>query len=370
MKRYEKTNRETVNHVVANLARVAGEHQNRLMLEQVEAAIVEFNLEEESFEDIIMLLNTNGIQVEDADEDHIIEDTVMDEGRVSSDDSVIYQVETDSSACDSLKLYLKEISRIPLLTVEEERALAKRCAEGDVEAQKKMSEANLRLVVSIAKRYRNQGLSLMDLIQEGNIGLLKAVERFNCEKGVRFSTYATFWIRQNITRGIADTGRTIRVPVHMNDTIRQVMKVTNTLTQEMGHEPSAKEVAEILHLTEEKVNEVYRIHHLPVSLDTPIGEDEDTSIGDLIDDTNAQSPEEAVIASAINSELYQMLSRLDERERELLELRFGLTDGKEKTLEEVGHFFNISRERTRQIEAKALRKLRYFSKDKMDEYAA
>lgn len=369
MKRYEKTNRETVNHVVANLARVAGEHQNRLMLEQVEEAIVEFNLEEESFEDIIMLLNTNGIQVEDANENHIIEDTVIDDGAVSGDDS-IDQVETDSSACDSLKLYLKEISRILLLTVEEERALAKRCAEGDAEAQKKMSEANLRLVVSIAKRYRNQGLSLMDLIQEGNIGLLKAVERFNCEKGVRFSTYATFWIRQSITRGIADTGRTIRVPVHMNDTIRQVMKVTNTLTQKMGHEPSAKEVAEILHLTEEKVNEVYRIHHLPVSLDTPIGEDEDTSIGDLIDDTNAQSPEEAVIALAINRELYQMLSRLDKRERDLLELRFGLKDGKEKTLEEVGRFFNISRERTRQIEAKALRKLRYFSKNKMEEYTA
>lgn len=360
MKRNEKAYKETLIHVAADLVRVAREHQNRLMLEQVEAAIVEFNLEEESFEDMIMLLNTNGIVVEDANENHIIEDTVMDDGGISGDDSV----------CDSLKIYLKEISRIPLLSVEEERALAERCAEGDAEAQKKMSEANLRLVVSIAKRYRNQGLSLMDLIQEGNIGLLKAVERFNCEKGVRFSTYATFWIRQSITRGIADTGRTIRVPVHMNDTIRQVMKVTNNMTQGMGHEPSAKEVAEILHLTEEKVNEVYRIHHLPVSLDTPIGEDEDTSIGDLIDDTNAQSPEEAVIASAINRELYQMLSRLDKRERELLELRFGLKDGKEKTLEEVGRFFNISRERTRQIEAKALRKLRYFSKNKMEEYAA
>lgn len=360
MQRNEKAYKETLIHVAADLARVAREHQNRLMLEQVEAAIVEFNLEEESFEDMIMLLNTNGIVVEDANENHINEDTVMDDGEISG----------DASVCDSLKIYLKEISRIPLLSVEEERALARRCAEGDAEAQKKMSEANLRLVVSIAKRYRNQGLSLMDLIQEGNIGLLKAVERFNCEKGVRFSTYATFWIRQSITRGIADTGRTIRVPVHMNDTIRQVMKVTNNMTQEMGHEPSAKEVAEILHLTEEKVNEVYRIHHLPVSLDTPIGEDEDTSIGDLIDDTNAQSPEEAVIASAINRELYQMLSRLDNRERELLELRFGLKDGKEKTLEEVGRFFNISRERTRQIEAKALRKLRYFSKNKMEEYAA
>lgn len=274
MKRNEKAYKETLIHIAADLARVAREHQNRLMLEQVEAEIVEFNLEEESFEDMIMLLNTNGIVVEDANENHIIEDTVMDDGGISGDDSV----------CDSLKIYLKEISRIPLLSVEEERALAKRCAEGDAEAQKKMSEANLRLVVSIAKRYRNQGLSLMDLIQEGNIGLLKAVERFNCEKGVRFSTYATFWIRQSITRGIADTGRTIRVPVHMNDTIRQVMKVTNNMTQEMGHEPSAKEVAEILHLTEEKVNEVYRIHHLPVSLDTPIGEDEDTSIGDLIDE--------------------------------------------------------------------------------------
>lgn len=360
MKRNEKAYKETLIRVATDLARVAREHQNRLMLEQVEAAIVEFNLEEESFEDMIMLLNTNGIEVEDANENHIIEDTVMDDGGISGDDSV----------CDSLKIYLKEISRIPLLSVEEERALAKRCAEGDAEAQKKMSEANLRLVVSIAKRYRSQGLSLMDLIQEGNIGLLKAVERFNCEKGVRFSTYATFWIRQSITRGIADTGRTIRVPVHMNDTIRQVMKVTNNMTQEMGHEPSAKEVAEILHLTEEKVNEVYRIHHLPVSLDTPIGEDEDTSIGDLIDDTNAQSPEEAVIASAINRELYQMLTRLDKRERELLELRFGLKDGKEKTLEEVGRFFNISRERTRQIEAKALRKLRYFSQNKMEEYVA
>ena len=373
MKGTENTYKETFINVVTGLAKEAKEHQNRLVLGQVGTAIVESGLAEESFEDVIALLSAKGICIEDIEQNNKTEDFTCENeecAEENEDISAAYDSEVGGATDDSLKIYLKEISRIPLLNAEEELALAKKCAEGDAAARKMMSEANLRLVVSIAKRYRNQGLPLMDLIQEGNMGLLKAIERFDCERGVRFSTYATFWIRQSITRGIADTGRTIRVPVHMSETIRQVMKTTNMMTQQMGHEPSAKEVAEKLHLTEEKVNEVYKIHRVPVSLDSPVGEDEDTSFGDFIDDVNAQSPEDVAITSAVNKELYQILDKLDKRERELLELRFGLKDGREKTLEEVGRFFDISRERTRQIEAKALRKMRFLAKDKLDECAA
>ena len=268
------------------------------------------------------------------------------------------------NAEDPVRMYLKEIGRIPLLSSEEEIELAKRMEEGDEEAKKKLSEANLRLTVSIAKRYSGRGMQFLDLIQEGNLGLLKAVEKFDYTKGFKFSTYATWWIRQAITRAIADQARTIRIPVHMVETISKVKKVSSQLLHETGHDPSAEEIAEKLNMPAERVREIMRIAQDPVSLETPIGEEEDSHLGDFIPDDDAPAPADAASLMLLKEQLNDVLSTLTDREAKVLKLRFGLEDGRSRTLEEVGKEFDVTRERIRQIEAKALRKLRHPSRSK------
>ena len=265
---------------------------------------------------------------------------------------------------DPVKVYLKEIGRVPLLTPEEEVELAERMAKGDPAARKRLSEANLRLVVSIAKRYVGRGMQFLDLIQEGNLGLIKAVEKFDHTKGFKFSTYATWWIRQAITRAIADQARTIRIPVHMVETINKVKKVSSQLLHKNGHDPSAEEIAEELDMPIDKVREIMRVAQEPVSLETPIGEEEDSHLGDFIEDSDAPAPADAASHTLLKEQLEDVLSTLTPREKKVLELRFGLEDGRNRTLEEVGKEFNVTRERIRQIEAKALRKLRHPSKSK------
>ena len=265
---------------------------------------------------------------------------------------------------DPVKVYLKEIGRVPLLTAEEEIDLATRMNQGDVEAKKRLSEANLRLVVSIAKRYVGRGMQFLDLIQEGNLGLIKAVEKFDYTKGFKFSTYATWWIRQAITRAIADQARTIRIPVHMVETINKVKKVSSQLLHKNGHEPSAEEVAAVLDMPVDKVREIIRAAQEPVSLETPIGEEEDSHLGDFIPDDEAPAPADAASHTLLKEQLSEVLSTLTEREEKVLRLRFGLEDGRSRTLEEVGKEFDVTRERIRQIEAKALRKLRHPSRSK------
>jgi len=265
---------------------------------------------------------------------------------------------------DPVRMYLKEIGRVPLLTAEEEVELAKRIEQGDEEARRKLIEANLRLVVSIAKRYVGRGMLFLDLIQEGNLGLLKAVEKFDYRKGFKFSTYATWWIRQAITRAIADQARTIRIPVHMVETINKLVRVSRQLLQELGREPTAAEIAERMGMTEERVREIMKIAQEPVSLETPIGEEEDSHLGDFIEDQDAQAPADAASYTMLREQLEDVLESLTPREEKVLRLRFGLDDGRARTLEEVGQEFGVTRERIRQIEAKALRKLRHPSRSK------
>lgn len=259
---------------------------------------------------------------------------------------------------DPVRLYLKEIGTVPLLSAEEEHELAKRKAEGDEEAKKKLIEANLRLVVSIAKRYTGRGMSFLDLVQEGNLGLIKGVEKFNYERGYKLSTYATWWIRQSVTRALADQARTIRIPVHMVETINRLSKTQRNLTLKLGYEPSPKELAEAMGMTEEKVLEIMQIAREPASLETPIGEEDDTNLGDFVADTTTLTPEQSVENTMLREHIDVLLQDLKERERQVIVLRFGLEDGHPRTLEEVGKEFNVTRERIRQIEAKALRKLR------------
>ena len=268
------------------------------------------------------------------------------------------------STDDPVRMYLKEIGKVPLLTPEEEQDLAKRMAEGDEEAKRRMAEANLRLVVSIAKRYVGRGMLFLDLIQEGNLGLIKAVEKFDYTKGYKFSTYATWWIRQAITRAIADQARTIRIPVHMVETINKVVRVSRQLLQELGHDPSAEEIAAEMNMPVDKVRDILKIAQEPVSLETPIGEEEDSHLGDFIPDEDASEPSEAASFSLLKEQLMEVLDTLTPREKKVLELRFGIVDGRTRTLEEVGKEFNVTRERIRQIEAKALRKLRHPSRSK------
>ncbi len=263
---------------------------------------------------------------------------------------------------DPVKMYLKEIGKIPLLTAPEEVALAKRMEAGDNRAKKRLAETNLRLVVSIAKRYVGRGMSFLDLIQEGNLGLMKAVDKFDYKRGFKFSTYATWWIRQAITRAIADQARTIRIPVHMVETINKLVRIERQLVQELGRDPSNEEIAKEMGIEVEKVREVRKIAQEPVSLETPIGEEEDSHLGDFIEDDTAVAPDEAANFTMLREELNEILMTLNERERKVLELRFGLVDGTPRTLEEVGKEFNVTRERIRQIEAKALRKLKHPSR--------
>ena len=265
---------------------------------------------------------------------------------------------------DPVRMYLKEIGKVPLLTAEEEIEIAKRMEQGDEQAKRKLAEANLRLVVSIAKRYVGRGMLFLDLIQEGNLGLIKAVEKFDDRKGYKFSTYATWWIRQAITRAIADQARTIRIPVHMVETINKLIRVSRQLLQELGREPLPEEIAKEMNISEEKVREIIKIAQEPVSLETPIGEEEDSHLGDFIPDDEAPAPAEAASFTLMKEQLMNVLDTLTPREEKVLRLRFGLDDGRQRTLEEVGKEFNVTRERIRQIEAKALRKLRHPSRSK------
>lgn len=270
----------------------------------------------------------------------------------------------DGKLDDPVRMYLKEIGKIKLLTPEEELALAKRMAEGDEEAHKRMSEANLRLVVSIAKRYVGRGMQLLDLIQEGNLGLMKAVEKFDYTKGYKFSTYATWWIRQSITRAIADQARTIRIPVHMVETINRVLRTSHSMVQSLGREPTTEEVAQELHMEVSKVEEIMKIAQEPVSLETPVGEEEDSHLGDFLPDSDASQPPEEASHTLLHEQLEDVLATLTPHEQQVLRMRFGLQDGKPHTLEEVGKEFDVTRERIRQIESKALRKLRHPSRSK------
>ena len=280
------------------------------------------------------------------------------------DKELFEQALSDISLDDPVKMYLKDIGRVPLLSAEEEVTLAKRMMENDEAAKKRLSEANLRLVVSIAKRYVGRGMLFLDLIQEGNMGLMKAVEKFDYQKGFKFSTYATWWIRQSITRAIADQARTIRIPVHMVETINKLTRVQRLLLQEFGREPTPEELAEKMGVTEERVHEILKIAQDPVSLETPIGEEEDSHLGDFIQDDNVPVPAEAAAATLLKEQLNEVLDTLTEREQKVLRLRFGMNDGRARTLEEVGKEFDVTRERIRQIEAKALRKLRHPSRSR------
>jgi len=316
-------------------------------LEKQKIDIVNAEVGVDNAEDLI--LDNDDIILDDEDEVEIIDDVDVLEG-VSTEDPV--------------RMYLKEIGNVPLLTTEQEVELAKRVEAGDEEAKKQLTEANLRLVVSIAKKYVGRGMPFLDLIQEGNMGLMKAVDKFDYTKGYKFSTYATWWIRQAITRGIADTGRTIRVPVHMVETINKTLRMTRTLLQELGREPTPEEVAERLNVSVSRVREVLKISRDPVSLDTPIGEEDDSHLGDFIEDDSALSPADSAAFSMLRAELATALESLTDRERQVVKLRFGLEDGRARTLEEVGKEFNVTRERIRQIEAKALRKLRHPSRSR------
>ena len=317
---------------------------------------------------IYEFLDNNQIDVLRMDDEEIDADLFLQEQITEEEDidmeNIDLSVPEGVSMEDPVRMYLKEIGKIPLLTVEEEIDLAKRMELGDKEAGKRLAEANLRLVVSIAKRYVGRGMQFLDLIQEGNLGLIKAVEKFDYTKGYKFSTYATWWIRQAITRAIADQARTIRIPVHMVETINRLVRVSRQLLQELGREPSPEEIGEKMEVPVERVREIMKISQEPVSLETPIGEEEDSHLGDFIQDDNVMVPQDAAAFTLLHELLMEVLDTLTEREQKVLTLRFGLVDGRPRTLEEVGKEFNVTRERIRQIEAKALRKLRHPSRSR------
>ncbi len=338
-----------------------GKKKGILTYEEVMDELQGFSLEPDRIEEIYDSLQSHGIQVapETFDDLDDTDDPVEHEAE-DIEITVPEGVEVD----DPVRMYLKEIGRVPLLNAVEEIELAKRIEQGDEEAKRKLVEANLRLVVSIAKRYVGRGMLFLDLIQEGNLGLMKAVEKFDYKKGFKFSTYATWWIRQAITRAIADQARTIRIPVHMVETINKLSRVQRTLLQQLGREPLPAEVAEEMEISVERVMEIIKVAQEPVSLETPIGEEDDSHLGDFITDEDAESPEESASFVLLREHLDGILETLTEREEKVLRLRFGLDDGKPRTLEEVGQEFGVTRERIRQIEAKALRKLRHPSRSR------
>ena len=337
-----------------------GKSKGHLSTKEILDALGEMDFDPEHVEKFYDTLENQGIEiVEDFD------DIQLDDAELAKAEELDPSLGADGVAIDDpVKVYLKEIGRVPLLTPDEEVDLAVRISNGDEAAKKRLSEANLRLVVSIAKRYLGRGMQFLDLIQEGNLGLIKAVEKFDYTKGFKFSTYATWWIRQAITRAIADQARTIRIPVHMVETINKVKKVSSQLLHANGREPSAEEIAEELEMPVEKVREIMRVAQEPVSLETPIGEEEDSHLGDFIPDDEAPVPAEAASQTLLKEQLAEVLKTLTPREEKVLRLRFGLEDGRPRTLEEVGKEFNVTRERIRQIEAKALRKLRHPSRSK------
>lgn len=386
--------------LVYSIVETAKHFNNEITYEEISNCLSDQNLDKDALEELYDLVESkginiiesrepNGIELEDDDidlelDDDIeldedfdemsIEDDLIDEevqgkktgvvikasGEIEVSDSGSKAIPTD----DPVRMYFKEIGKVPLLTAEEEKELAIRIEQGDEEAKKKLCESNLRLVVSIARRYLNRGLSFLDLIQEGNLGLIKAVEKFDYTKGYKFSTYATWWIRQAITRSIADQARTIRIPVHMVETINKLIRISRQLLQELGREPTSEEIAKEMGISVEKVREIKKISQDPVSLETPIGEEEDSHLGDFIPDEDIPSPVDAAAYSMLQKQLREVLDTLSDREKKVLILRFGLDDGRPRTLEEVGKEFNVTRERIRQIEAKALRKLRHPSRSK------
>ncbi|MBS6228275.1 MAG: RNA polymerase sigma factor RpoD [Clostridium sp.] len=340
----------------------SGKANGKLTTREINDALEQLDFDVEKVDKLYDTLESLNIDIVD-DIDLSDLDGKDFDGEHDEDDDALLSVE-GISIDDPVKVYLKEIGRVPLLTPEEEIELAERMAKGDPYARKRLSEANLRLVVSIAKRYVGRGMQFLDLIQEGNLGLIKAVEKFDHTKGFKFSTYATWWIRQAITRAIADQARTIRIPVHMVETINKVKKVSSQLLHKNGHDPTAEEIAEELDMPIDKVREIMRVAQEPVSLETPIGEEEDSHLGDFIEDSDAPAPADAASHTLLKEQLEDVLSTLTPREKKVLELRFGLEDGRNRTLEEVGKEFNVTRERIRQIEAKALRKLRHPSRSK------
>ncbi len=348
------------------LLNMAKKKKNMLEYQEISDFFSDMQLDAEQFERILDFLESNNIDVlritdDDVDDDMLLEVEEEDEIEVEKID---LSVPDGVSIEDPVRMYLKEIGKVPLLSADEEIELAKRMELGDAEAKKRLAEANLRLVVSIAKRYVGRGMLFLDLIQEGNLGLIKAVEKFDYRKGYKFSTYATWWIRQAITRAIADQARTIRIPVHMVETINKLIRVSRQLLQELGREPAPEEIAEEMQMPVERVREILKISQEPVSLETPIGEEEDSHLGDFIQDDNVPVPAEAAAFTLLKEQLEEVLGTLTEREQKVLTLRFGLEDGRARTLEEVGKEFNVTRERIRQIEAKALRKLRHPSRSR------
>lgn len=343
-----------------------GKTKGRLTESEITDVLEEIEFDAEQMEKLYDTLESQNIEiVDDIDEPSLDDLADEDIEEVPKDENIDIALSTEGIAIDDpVKVYLKEIGRVPLLSSDEEIQLAKRMAEGDPAARKRLSEANLRLVVSIAKRYVGRGMQFLDLIQEGNLGLIKAVEKFDYTKGYKFSTYATWWIRQAITRAIADQARTIRIPVHMVETINKVVRVERQLLQELGRQPQANEIAAQMGMSVEKVREIMKVAQEPVSLETPIGEEEDSHLGDFIPDDDAPAPADAASHTMLREQLGDVLKSLTPREEKVLRLRFGLDDGRPRTLEEVGKEFNVTRERIRQIEAKALRKLRHPSRSK------
>lgn len=351
---------------LSSLLAIAKKKKNVLEYQEITDYFADMALGEEQFDKIIETLEQNSVDIlriteeDDVDEEEII---LTEEDDVDVE-NLDLSIPDGISIEDPVRMYLKEIGKVPLLTAEEEIELAQRMENGDQEAKKRLAEANLRLVVSIAKRYVGRGMLFLDLIQEGNLGLIKAVEKFDCRKGFKFSTYATWWIRQAITRAIADQARTIRIPVHMVETINKLIRVSRQLLQELGREPTPEEIAAEMNLPVERVREILKISQEPVSLETPIGEEEDSHLGDFIQDDNVPIPADAAAFTLLKEQLVEVLGTLTDREQKVLRLRFGLDDGRARTLEEVGKEFNVTRERIRQIEAKALRKLRHPSRSR------
>nr|WP_295279679.1 RNA polymerase sigma factor RpoD [uncultured Blautia sp.] len=357
---------------LVELLELAKKKKNVLEYQEIGDFFKDQPLDAEQMDKIFDFLEASGVDVlritENSADDLMLDDDVdidgLDDEEEVELDKIDLSVPEGVSIEDPVRMYLKEIGKVPLLSAEEEIELAKKMEQGDENAKKRLAEANLRLVVSIAKRYVGRGMLFLDLIQEGNLGLIKAVEKFDYRKGYKFSTYATWWIRQAITRAIADQARTIRIPVHMVETINKLIRVSRQLLQELGREPSPEEIAEEMDMPVDRVREILKISQEPVSLETPIGEEEDSHLGDFIQDDNVPVPADAAAFTLLKEQLVEVLGTLTEREQKVLRLRFGLDDGRARTLEEVGKEFNVTRERIRQIEAKALRKLRHPSRSR------